>query len=70
MIIYIITSLYCDTLQNELVPFQLFYENGKPWVTVYFYGALKESKIHRMIFFVSILLIASVDKVLDETHPQ
>ena len=50
------TSLYCDILQNELVPFQLFYENGKPWVTVYFYGALKESKIHRMIFFVSILL--------------
>ena len=39
-------------------PFQLIYENGKPWITVYFLAAQKYSTQHRMTFMVLPLLKA------------
>ena len=41
-------------LYGPLSPFQLLYQGGKPWVSIYIYPAQqKDTTHHRMTFFVS-----------------
>ena len=47
------SSIATGTFISSLSPFQLLYQNGKPWITIYFYPAQEDSRHHRMIFFVS-----------------
>ena len=42
----------CSSVDSR-APFQLLYENGKPWISVHFKSVQKDSRHHRMIFFVS-----------------
>ena len=42
----------CSSVDSR-APFQLLYENGKPWISVHFKSVQKDSRYHRMIFFVS-----------------
>ena len=50
----ICSSMSATAFTSGLSPFQLLYEETKkPWITLYFYGALMDSKFHRMTFFVS-----------------
>ena len=53
----ICSSMSATAFTSGLSPFQLLYqETKKPWITLYFYGALMDSKFHRMTFFVSFRL--------------
>ena len=53
----ICSSMAAAAFTSGLSPFQLLYqETKKPWITIYFYGALMDSKYHRMTFFVSFRL--------------
>ena len=54
--ITICSSLASGAFLGPLSPFQLLYQNGKPWISVYFYGAQKDSRHHRITFFVSFSL--------------
>ena len=41
-------------LLGPLSPFQLLYQDGRPWVSIYFYPAQQKDTTHyRMTFFVS-----------------
>ena len=42
----------CSSVDSR-APFQLLYEDGKPWISVHFKSVQKDSRYHRMIFFVS-----------------
>ena len=44
----ICTSVSTDALLGRLHPFQLFHDNGKPWVTFAILPALKHSTQHRL----------------------
>ena len=51
------SSMQATAFTSGLSPFQLLYQESKrPWITVYFYGALMDSKHHRLTFFVSFRL--------------
>ena len=51
------SSMAATAFTSGLSPFQLLYQESKrPWITVYFYGALMDSKKHRLTFFVSFRL--------------
>ena len=48
------SSLATPAFTSPLSPFQLLYQETKrPWVTVYFYPPLSNSRHHRLTFFVS-----------------
>ena len=50
----ICSSVSSDTFLGFLSPFQLVQEDGTPWISVRIEPAQKDSRRHRMIFFVSI----------------
>ena len=50
----ICSSVSSDTFLGFLSPFQLVHQDGTPWISVRIEPAQKDSRRHRMIFFVSI----------------
>ena len=50
--ITICSSIATRAFLGFMSPFQLLYENGKPWITVRTDLALKHSTLHRIIFYV------------------
>ena len=61
----------CSSVDSR-APFQLLYENGKPWISVHFKSVQKDSRYHRMIFFVSTStrpnIRLSLTKTIDFPH--
>ena len=50
----ICSSVASDTFLGFLSPFQLVHPDGTPWISIRIEPAQKDSRRHRMIFFVSI----------------
>ena len=49
----ICSSTTAKAFTNGLNPFQLYQENGKPWLTIYFFAAQKTGAHHRVNILVS-----------------
>ena len=51
----ICSSMASDNFLDSQSPFQL-YQNGKPWISIWFFAAEKDSRHHHVYFFVSFWL--------------
>ena len=49
----ICSSTTAKAFTNGLNPFQLYQENGRPWLTIYFFAAQKTGTHHRVNILVS-----------------
>ena len=51
----ICSSMASDAFLGSVSPFQL-YQNGKPWISIWFIAAQKDSRHHQVYFYVSFKL--------------
>ena len=51
----ICSSIRADAFIGSVSPFQL-YQNGKPWISIWFIAAQKDSRHHQVYFYVSFKL--------------
>ena len=58
----ICSSVGTEAFLSGLSPFQLFYDNGTPWISLFVYSGKTDSTYHRIRLTVSSMLLQSLKR--------